>query len=90
VGRTTVAVEATARRLRDAGFPAGDVVVMGPDPSDGQHQRWLCADTAGMPSFGIQGVVLDNNDIRAHGKDERLPIQSFDTGSCSSIAITKP
>jgi len=35
---------------------------------------------AGMPSFGIQGVALDNNDIRAHGKDERLPIESFTTG----------
>jgi acetylornithine deacetylase/succinyl-diaminopimelate desuccinylase-like protein len=35
---------------------------------------------AGMPSFGIQGVALDNNDIRAHGKDERLPVQSFQTG----------
>jgi acetylornithine deacetylase/succinyl-diaminopimelate desuccinylase-like protein len=35
---------------------------------------------AGMPSFGIQGVVLDNNDIRAHGKDERLPVESFNTG----------
>jgi len=35
---------------------------------------------AGMPSFGLQGVALDNNDIRAHGKDERLPIQSFNTG----------
>jgi len=35
---------------------------------------------AGMPSFGIQGVALDNNDIRAHGKDERLPVESFDTG----------
>jgi len=35
---------------------------------------------AGMPSYGVQGVALDNNDIRAHGKDERLPVQSFDTG----------
>jgi acetylornithine deacetylase/succinyl-diaminopimelate desuccinylase-like protein len=35
---------------------------------------------AGMPSFGIQGIALDNNDIRAHGKDERLPIESFETG----------
>ena len=34
---------------------------------------------AGMPSFGLQGVALDNNDIRAHGKDERLPVQSFNT-----------
>jgi acetylornithine deacetylase/succinyl-diaminopimelate desuccinylase-like protein len=35
---------------------------------------------AGMPSFGLQGVALDSNDIRAHGKDERLAIQSFETG----------
>jgi acetylornithine deacetylase/succinyl-diaminopimelate desuccinylase-like protein len=35
---------------------------------------------AGMPSFGISGVALDNNDVRAHGKDERLPIESFNTG----------
>jgi acetylornithine deacetylase/succinyl-diaminopimelate desuccinylase-like protein len=35
---------------------------------------------AGMPAFGIQGVALDNSDIRAHGKDERLPLQSFETG----------
>jgi acetylornithine deacetylase/succinyl-diaminopimelate desuccinylase-like protein len=38
------------------------------------------AHAAGMPSFGIQGVALDNNDIRAHGKDERLPVESFNTG----------
>lgn len=35
---------------------------------------------AGMPSFGTQGVAIDNNDVRAHGKDERLPVQSFETG----------
>jgi len=35
---------------------------------------------AGMPSFGMQGVAIDNNDVRAHGKDERLPVQSFETG----------
>ena len=35
---------------------------------------------AGMPSFGISGIVLDDNDIRAHGKDERLPVQSFGIG----------
>jgi acetylornithine deacetylase/succinyl-diaminopimelate desuccinylase-like protein len=38
------------------------------------------ANAAGMPSFGMAGVALDNNDIRAHGKDERLPVQSFNTG----------
>ena len=35
---------------------------------------------AGMPSYGISGVAIDSNDIRAHGKDERLPVASFETG----------
>jgi acetylornithine deacetylase/succinyl-diaminopimelate desuccinylase-like protein len=38
------------------------------------------ANAAGMPSFGVGGIALDNNDVRAHGKDERLPIESFNTG----------
>jgi acetylornithine deacetylase/succinyl-diaminopimelate desuccinylase-like protein len=35
VGSTTIAAEAMARRLRDAGFPASDVVVLGPNPRKG-------------------------------------------------------
>src|SRR5580765_7150205 len=35
VGSTTVAADAMAKRLRDAGFPAEDVVVMGPNPRKG-------------------------------------------------------
>ena len=59
-----------------------------PDMSIGaSDSRYAYA--AGMPSFGIQGVALDNNDKRAHVKDERLRVQSFDTGSCSSIAISR-
>jgi acetylornithine deacetylase/succinyl-diaminopimelate desuccinylase-like protein len=35
---------------------------------------------ARMPTFGISGLALDINDIRAHGKDERLPVKSFYDG----------
>jgi acetylornithine deacetylase/succinyl-diaminopimelate desuccinylase-like protein len=35
VGSTTVAAEAMAQRLRDAGYPAGDVQVLGPNPRKG-------------------------------------------------------
>jgi acetylornithine deacetylase/succinyl-diaminopimelate desuccinylase-like protein len=35
---------------------------------------------AGLPTFGISGLALDVNDIRAHGKDERLPVKSFYDG----------
>jgi len=35
---------------------------------------------AGMPSYGISGIALETNDIRAHARDERLPVKSFDRG----------
>src|SRR5277367_5516050 len=35
---------------------------------------------AGMPSYGVSGIALETNDVRAHGKDERLPIGSYDRG----------
>jgi acetylornithine deacetylase/succinyl-diaminopimelate desuccinylase-like protein len=36
--------------------------------------------SAGIPSYGVSGIALDNEDIRAHGKDERLPVESFYRG----------
>lgn len=35
---------------------------------------------AGLPSYGINGVAIDSDDIRAHGKDERLRAESFYDG----------
>jgi acetylornithine deacetylase/succinyl-diaminopimelate desuccinylase-like protein len=35
---------------------------------------------AGIPSYGINGVAVDRDDIRAHGKDERLKVDSYYTG----------
>ena len=35
---------------------------------------------AGMPTYGISGVALETNDVRAHGKDERIPIDSYYKG----------
>jgi acetylornithine deacetylase/succinyl-diaminopimelate desuccinylase-like protein len=31
----------------------------------------------GLPSYGISGIALETNDIRAHGRDERIPIDAF-------------
>jgi len=33
--------------------------------------------TAGIPSYGISGVAIEHDDIRMHGKDERLGVASF-------------
>jgi acetylornithine deacetylase/succinyl-diaminopimelate desuccinylase-like protein len=35
---------------------------------------------AGIPSYGINGVLIDHDDDRAHGKDERVLATSFYNG----------
>jgi acetylornithine deacetylase/succinyl-diaminopimelate desuccinylase-like protein len=35
---------------------------------------------AGILSYGVNGVGIDQDDIRAHGKDERVRISAFDDG----------
>jgi acetylornithine deacetylase/succinyl-diaminopimelate desuccinylase-like protein len=35
---------------------------------------------AGIPSYGINGVAIDRDDVRAHGKDERVKVESYDRG----------
>jgi acetylornithine deacetylase/succinyl-diaminopimelate desuccinylase-like protein len=35
---------------------------------------------AGMPSYGVNGVAIDQDDIRAHGKDERVRVSSYYDG----------
>lgn len=33
---------------------------------------------AGIPSYGFSAVALERGDDRAHGQDERLPVESYD------------
>jgi acetylornithine deacetylase/succinyl-diaminopimelate desuccinylase-like protein len=35
---------------------------------------------AGIPAYGISGMFHDIDDVRAHGRDERLPVRSFYEG----------
>lgn len=35
---------------------------------------------AGIPSYGFNGVAIDQDDIRAHGKDERVRVSSYFDG----------
>ncbi|HLX44009.1 MAG TPA: M20/M25/M40 family metallo-hydrolase [Bryobacteraceae bacterium] len=62
-----------AGRLTDTMWPGVPVVptmVMG--ATDGRMLR-----VAGIPTYGIQGVFIERDDFRAHGRDERLGIQQF-------------
>jgi acetylornithine deacetylase/succinyl-diaminopimelate desuccinylase-like protein len=35
---------------------------------------------AGLPSYGVNGVAIDQDDIRAHGKDERVRVSAYYDG----------
>ena len=35
---------------------------------------------AGIPSYGLNGFAIDEDDVRAHGMNERLGVESFYTG----------
>ena len=43
--------------------------------SDGRYLR-----IAGIPTYGVQGFFQDRDDVRAHGRDERMPVRSFYEG----------
>ena len=44
---------------------------------------------AGMPVYGVSGVFLDQDDIRAHGRDERIGVREFYDGVESSYRLVK-
>ena len=35
---------------------------------------------AGIPSYGINGIAIDQDDIRAHGNDERVRVSAYFDG----------
>jgi len=55
------------------GIPVIPNMIMG--ATDGRMLR-----VAGIPTYGIQGIFIDRDDIRFHGRDERIPVQSFYEG----------
>jgi acetylornithine deacetylase/succinyl-diaminopimelate desuccinylase-like protein len=52
------------------GVPTVPMMVMG--ATDGLMLR-----AAGIPTYGVQGIFYDRDDIRFHGRDERVKVQSF-------------
>jgi acetylornithine deacetylase/succinyl-diaminopimelate desuccinylase-like protein len=51
------------------------VPVMDTGASDGKFLRM-----AGIPTYGVPGVFEDINDVRAHGRDERIGVKDFYEG----------
>jgi acetylornithine deacetylase/succinyl-diaminopimelate desuccinylase-like protein len=55
------------------GVPVVPILVTG--ATDGRMLR-----QAGIPTYGVQGFFFDRNDIRFHGRDERMKIDAFYQG----------
>ena len=67
-------VLAAMGKLSEKYWPGAALIpTMADGASDGVYTN-----AAGMPTYGISGIELETNDVRAHGKDERLPITSFE------------
>jgi acetylornithine deacetylase/succinyl-diaminopimelate desuccinylase-like protein len=63
-------------RLTAATWPGAVVVPsMETGATDGLYLR-----NAGIPVYGVSGVALDADDIRAHGRDERIRVSAFYAG----------
>src|SRR5205823_11715345 len=75
------AVSAVTRELWP-GVPAVPMMVMG--ATDGAYLR-----AAGIPTYGVQGLFYDRDDIRFHGRDERLRVQSFYEGQTFLYELVK-
>jgi acetylornithine deacetylase/succinyl-diaminopimelate desuccinylase-like protein len=63
-------------RITDTMWPGVITVpTMAVGGTDGRYLR-----LAGIPTYGVQGFFQDRDDVRAHGRDERMLVRSFYEG----------
>ena len=63
-------------RITDTMWPGVITVpAMAVGGTDGRYLR-----LAGIPTYGVQGFFQDRDDVRAHGRDERMLVRSFYEG----------
>ena len=74
-----------AARIGDTMWPGTitvPIMVMG--GTDGRYLR-----SSGIQSYGIQGIFIPTDDFRAHGRDERLAMDSFYEGETFLYELVK-
>jgi acetylornithine deacetylase/succinyl-diaminopimelate desuccinylase-like protein len=64
------------------GVPTVPMMVMG--ATDGRYLR-----SAGIACYGVQGFFFDRDDIRFHGRDERMGVESFYEGQAFLYELVK-
>ena len=72
-------------RITDTMWPGVTTVpTMATGASDGKYLR-----AAGIPTYGVQGFFGDRDDVRAHGRDERMLVRSFYEGQTFLYELVK-
>ncbi len=73
VAKLQEAVMGPVRMTVEELFPGVPVVpTMSTGATDGKYLR-----NAGIPTYGVDGLFFEEGENRAHGRDERVPVQSF-------------
>jgi acetylornithine deacetylase/succinyl-diaminopimelate desuccinylase-like protein len=52
--------------------------------TDGRYLR-----VAGIPTYGVSGFFIDRDDVRAHGRDERMGVDAFYEGQTFLYELVK-
>jgi acetylornithine deacetylase/succinyl-diaminopimelate desuccinylase-like protein len=60
------------------------IPVMSTGATDGRYLR-----IAGIPTYGVSGFFGDRDDVRAHGRDERMNVNSFYEGQTFLYDVVK-
>jgi acetylornithine deacetylase/succinyl-diaminopimelate desuccinylase-like protein len=75
----------TMSAITDAMWPGVAVVAtLSTGATDGRMLR-----AAGIPTYGVQGFFGDRDDYRAHGRDERMLVESFYEGQTFLYSLVK-
>jgi acetylornithine deacetylase/succinyl-diaminopimelate desuccinylase-like protein len=72
-------------RISDTMWPGVVTIpVMSTGATDGRYLR-----IAGVPTYGVSGFFGDRDDVRAHGRDERMNVTSFYEGQAFLYQLVK-
>lgn len=72
-------------RLSDTMWPGVVTIpVMSTGATDGRYLR-----VAGIPTYGVSGFFGDRDDVRSHGRDERMNVSSFYEGQAFLYQLVK-
>jgi acetylornithine deacetylase/succinyl-diaminopimelate desuccinylase-like protein len=76
---------ATLSRVTDSVWPSVPVLpIMVPGATDGLYLRG-----AGIPTYGVQGFFMERDDVRMHGRDERISANGFYEGQTFLYQLVK-